>query len=126
VLGAKIKPKPAPRPRGSAGRQSYMPKDYREWKETCAWLFKAAWAHSHQTRPLEGSLSVHLFLQSDQITVWLGPCPAGKKRPKSVRFDLDNAAKSVLDALVDAGVMLDDSQVDQLCVGFGKYEWEQT
>ena len=44
-----------------------------------------------------------------QITIWLYP-------PDRRKSDIDNRIKSCLDAIVQAGFMTDDSQVDRLIV----------
>lgn len=119
VISAKVKPKAAPRPRGAAGRQSYMPKEYMDWKDVTAILFRQAWMRINRGRPITEPVSVSLYLQPDSITAWIGPVGPDRRRVKGVVADVDNLAKACLDALVQAGVFGDDRQVEQLYVGFG-------
>lgn len=49
------------------------------------------------------------------VTVTLHP-------PNKVRRDLDNSMKAILDSLQDAGVYVDDSQIDRLSIERGSVE----
>lgn len=76
------------------GRMRRFPsKQYKAWR-------KAAWAHIKQARipRIEGKVAIRISLTP----------------PNAARRDVDNYNKGILDALVDAGVLDDDSQVDKL------------
>lgn len=94
---------PSPRPRFRViGKfaSAYMPKDYKVWKQKVAEFFTAA-----NIKTGDAAVSVRL-----QVLV---------ARPKTskLRFpkpDVDNYAKSVLDAATEAGVWDDDTTVQEL------------
>jgi Holliday junction resolvase RusA-like endonuclease len=67
-----------------------MPKEYMQWKQDFAKLLKDA------PRGLDGAVSVRTIFTT----------ASGKSRS-----DVDNAHASVLDALQDAGVIVNDRQV---------------
>lgn len=48
-----------------------------------------------------------------EVTIWVYP-------PNKRMFDLDNRLKAILDALEDAGVYENDSQIDVLMIQRGK------
>lgn len=89
-----------------------MPKDYTAWKKEFA-----AQLYWNGRKPVEGAVCVFIdcvsctprsYTKSERIAA-LG----GLAAP---RGDVDNMAKSVMDACTEAGVWLDDSQVSTLTV----------
>jgi Holliday junction resolvase RusA-like endonuclease len=83
TLTGKVVPKARPR---FGGGRAYLPQRYRDWKENAIIELLS------QTRPIEpiskAEVSIELF--------------------GSHRGDLDNLAGSLLDSLVQAGILLDD------------------
>jgi Holliday junction resolvase RusA-like endonuclease len=95
--------KPRPRVVTQEGRtHAYTPKHAKEWEETVQWFA----AQHRPATPLDGPLAVAL--------IFYLPRPKTVKRPRpSVRPDIDNYAKAVMDAL--NGVMWkDDGQIVKL------------
>ena len=93
-----IEPKPAPRPRFSRYGGAYMPKEFQEYKAQIADEASIVMAGN---APLEGALKtdIKFFCRTKKIT----SRKAG---------DVDNLAKSVLDAL-NGVIWKDDSQIVQ-------------
>jgi crossover junction endodeoxyribonuclease RusA len=114
-LSLDLAPMPAPRPRframivrGKAIGTAYSPKEYKEWQEKA---YRAVYDEIEGIPLLEGPLTVGLIVTA--------------KRPKTTKLsapkpDVDNYAKSILDAMTKAGVWADDSQVEFLAV---KKQW---
>ena len=114
-------PIPAPRPRayrGAAGRAGvYLPQRYTEWKRSAALILRARWGH-HEPIQLAVSTVVEVVLPRPQRRPRSGlgrlywhptedyPCPVGGRHG-----DGDNYIKAAWDALQDARVIRDDSQV---------------
>jgi crossover junction endodeoxyribonuclease RusA len=73
-----------------------LSKQGREYKKTVGLAVMMARANKH----LKGRLSVHITLY-----------PTNQQKR-----DIDNSIKAILDALQNAGVYLDDSQVDRLLI----------
>lgn len=104
-LRLEIAPLPCPRPRIAVrGRfpVAYYPDSYKKWKEKAKELIEA-----QIEERLHGALRVSI------------ECYV--KKPKTSKLtipkgDVDNYAKSVLDALTSAGAWADDSQVTNLQV----------
>lgn len=111
-------PAPQPRPRMCRNGHVYNPKSADKWKNA---VMQAVFAHAVKTgcnTQLEGPVRVKML--------FVLPRPKAHKKETfvSVRPDLDNYAKAVLDALTDIHVWADDGQVAQLfaeksyhCVG---------
>ena len=104
----------APSPKGSLrhvghGRLVEQVKGSAPWRERIVWTAVAA---MDSPEPMEGPLSVSINLTVPK------PASAPKKRRiwpiTRSSGDLDKHCRNVLDALVDAGVMRDDSQVVHL------------
>lgn len=97
-----LAPKPCPRPRVALrGRVpvAYYPADYKAWQgEACAAL-------AYEGVQIQGPLRVSISCQVERPKTTKLPAP---------KPDIDNYAKSVLDALTQAGVWADDSQVVQV------------
>lgn len=114
-----IDPMPAPRPRARAIRARgtnkyiatvYSPAEYKAWQEKATKLLVEE-REFQDLELLEGPLSVGII-----VTV---PRPKTTKLPHP-KPDVDNYAKAVLDAMTDAGIWANDSQVAFLVV---KKEW---
>jgi Holliday junction resolvase RusA-like endonuclease len=111
-----LKPKPAPRPRGKG--KPFSPREYEDWKRAFGFLVKEQ-LRVTKTQPdfSEVPLDVEIVIGADTIAV--GILQAELARPSKVAGDIDNYAKAVLDALVDAGILANDRQVQRLEVRFG-------
>lgn len=89
ALDGNVVPKARPR---VTRKGTFMPHRYRDWKTAAIFDFRAQAVELGLTTPLSGvAISIQLV----------------GKHPR--RGDLDNIAGSVLDALVQAGVLKDDS-----------------
>lgn len=75
------------------GNRTYLPAKVREYRDQVAEIVAEA---GHQT--LEGRLSVFMAVHM----------------PTKRRADIDNRIKGCLDAMMHAGVFLDDEQIDEL------------
>ena len=80
----------------------HTPKKTKRWEENCKWQ-----SITHRpAKPLEGPLVVELFFAM----------PRPKSLPKKVIYhtkkpDVDNLQKSVIDALANAAIFKNDSQI---------------
>ena len=100
-----------PRPRITRFGRAYMPQRYREWKKAAAEELRGQWGDAE---PMAGPVAVELVF-------WFAR-PKSRCRvklrdivvPRTGRGDLDNAVKSVLDAIQDAGIFANDSQVSSI------------
>lgn len=116
VLVLNAPPRAMPRPRGKPGQRPYQPTGFQEWREAAAWELKAKWKKVGKGKTLKGPVFLHAFLHRDGITIWLDQLD--ESRRGALRGDVDNYAKSIMDVIVDAGILDDDSQVEALIVGF--------
>ena len=97
------------RPRFGKGH-AYTPGKTKAWEDTAVWFFKMAKA----TPILKGPIRVDIDAEFKR------PQRLMRKKDPSTRMwncskpDLDNTVKTVLDAMVKAGVMKDDAQVADL------------
>lgn len=87
ILNGEIVPKA--RPRGTPNGRHYLPKNYREWKEAAIWELK----QQHNGMAIAVPVGVEIIL-------------LGKHRR---RGDADNIAGAILDAMVQAGILVDDN-----------------
>ena len=90
-------------------RGTYMPKEYREWKEDVGWLVKTA-MRQQNIDPLTSRVYVRLDLSKNGFLLVLEE--SSLKRFGSA--DIDNLAGGVLDALQDAEVIANDRDVVKL------------
>lgn len=102
-----IDPIPCPRPRiAMRGRVpvAYYPKDYAQWKEQAAEIVRSL---SLAAAPIDVpvAVTINVFAERPRTTKLPAPKP-----------DVDNYAKSVMDALTSAGLWTDDSLVQSLHV----------
>lgn len=90
-------PRPQPRPRWSPKHQRiYTPDTAKNWKACVEWAVLGAL--NLRRVKFEGPTKVQLHFTM----------------PDRRKADIDNLAKAVLDAIVNAGAMLDDNQVVEL------------
>lgn len=102
------KPYPAPRPRfDSRSRRAYSPKEYEQVKQAIGLL-----ARSKIKKPLEDAVRVELEFSYTAPKSW-SKAKKDETIYKTSRPDLDNLAKTVLDAL-NGIAFVDDSQVVEL------------
>jgi len=97
------------RPRFSGGPhpRAYLPKKTRSWVAGAIVILAAYW----RREPLEGPVAVELvFVHSRPKRLCRRKDPSGRLW-RGVRPDLDNLAKSALDAIQAAGIIKDDAQV---------------
>ena len=111
-------PVPASRPRwDSVRRITYTNTKYRNWKKNAANLVSKSWNHLPISEAVAVSIEITLKRPKNKPAkgtvhgrYWHGsqdyPCPT--------RGDLDNYAKSILDALVQGGLLTDDRIVVEL------------
>jgi Holliday junction resolvase RusA-like endonuclease len=99
-----MKPCAKARPRVTSNG-TYMPQEYRDWKRKFAWLASQEWDHwlrangHHVPSIIDGPIAVSVEWRTT----------TGNMRP-----DVDNALGSVLDALQDALIFANDSQVREI------------
>jgi crossover junction endodeoxyribonuclease RusA len=113
VLGT---PKPQGRPRAfSRGNFTKVYSPATKWRNDVK--FMAAKLVEKGQEPLEGALMVHINYYFERPKAHYGTGKNSDKLKKSApsymtkRPDLDNLNKAVLDAMQDAGLLLDDSQI---------------
>lgn len=115
-------PKPQPRPRAVARggfARVYNPKTADDWKQSVRDGFKGVQLDCEQ-------VSVFLLFKMPRAKLHFntrGELKPSAPRDHTKRPDVDNLAKAVLDALVDQGVIKDDSLVTRLEVA-KEYETE--
>lgn len=103
-----IAPMPCPRPRiALRGRVpvAYYPKEYTAWKEQAADQLRELLPADYQ--PLTAPVCVSIICAVERPKTTKLPAP---------RPDADNYAKSVMDAMTQAGIWKDDSLVVRLSV----------
>ena len=97
------------------GKSGHNPARYAAWRDAAAYRLRSLDALAN-TQPLVGDASVRIVVDRDGVTIEVDESP--RRRPRGVRGDIDNLAKAVLDALVDARVITDDRHVVALSVEF--------
>ena len=80
---------PKARPRGTPTGRHYLPQNYRDWKNNAIWELQ----QQHQGEPIAVPVKIEITLTGKHIR----------------RGDADNIAGAILDALVQAGILLDDN-----------------
>ena len=80
---------PKARPRSGKNRSHYLPENYREWKNQAIWELR----QQHQGEAIAVPVAIEITL-------------TGKH---SRRGDADNIAGAILDAMVQAGILIDDN-----------------
>jgi len=80
---------PKARPRGTPTGRHYLPQNYRDWKQSAIWELR----QQHHGEPIAVPVQVEITL-------------TGKH---SRRGDADNIAGAILDAMVQAGILIDDN-----------------
>ena len=98
------KPVPCPRPRVTKFGTTFYPKNYADWRVSA---MDQLTAQHDPTKPFDGlvDVAIEAVIEAPKKTVRLAP-PG----------DVDNLAKSVLDALTKAAVWVDDTLVNCLIV----------
>lgn len=90
---------PIPMPRAARrGRQTYLPADYRSYRDALSWSMLHARNRANVLHPFEDPLELMLTFE----------------RSTKVRVDGDNLEKTVLDAGTNV-LWMDDSQIHRVC-----------
>lgn len=84
---------------------THMPDDYVEWKENVAEYLR------YFPGMIEGPVMIELEFSEKKVNVSVIPVVGEFQRDKHVRGDLDNLIGGVMDAMQDAGTIVNDSQV---------------
>lgn len=101
-----LRGKPKPRPRVTSNG-TYMPPDYMEWKKS---VFDELLAQGlPQAGKIEGNLKLIVRFGSDFMDLQL--FKLDEVRAKHVRADVDNLVGGIMDALQDAGIIVNDAQI---------------
>ena len=106
-----IKPKVKGRPRMTKRGRAYTPQATHEYEEALAEFYDGPC--------FDGLISLQVNIHKDGIHIVIEEVELG--RPKGITGDIDNYAKSVLDALQDKEggmAFLDDKMVQQLDILF--------
>ncbi len=98
--------KPKPRPRVTA-KNTYMPKEYMQWKKDIADFIALQGPHRQLVRPL----SLIVRFGSHDTFVELVEYDTDFVRSKYVKGDIDNLLGGLMDALQDAELIMNDNQV---------------
>lgn len=100
------RPVPWQRVRTNQGR-FFTPEETREYEQAVAWVARAS---KHKIG--KSAVDVSIELHEDKAIVVITPLPDAK--PRRLRGDVDNYAKSILDGLTKGEMWEDDRQVRQL------------
>lgn len=92
----------------------FTPKRYQAWKDRAVPQLQA----SAKLRRFPGEVAVAIDVFPDRTEVRISAIEPEDRRRQTLRGDVDNYAKAVLDALQDAGTLTDDHQVADLRVRF--------
>ena len=106
TLQLELEPMACPRPR-VAGKFAYMPTKYLQWKSTAVTFIRQQYKDSQIIGPVYIDISA-IFHRPKSLMRKKDP---RKRILKTTKPDIDNVVKAVLDALQDAKVLKDDSQV---------------
>lgn len=104
-----------PRPRAKAGQRAFYPHSYQAWREEAIMRLRNAWKLMKERRSLGPQVALSIELSPKKATLHIGPAKAERN---SLRGDLDNYAKALMDVIVDAGILDDDARVTELEVRF--------
>lgn len=108
VVRIDIEPQATPRPKVNKTGHVWYPAGYSDYKAAIAWAIKA------KKVPKGNYIGLHAYFYFKY--------PSSKKTgrtegaPHQVKPDVDNVAKGLLDAINDAGVLLDDCRISELLV----------
>ena len=100
-----LRGKPKPRPRVTS-HGTYMDKKYTDWKIDVA---EELAVQGIKEPSIEGNLKLILRFGTDFIDIQL--LKIVEVRAKHVRADVDNLIGGVMDALQDAGIIVNDAQI---------------
>lgn len=84
---------------------TYMPPKYVEWKKNVAQYL------GYQSRRVEGPVSLYFIFTEGHVHVRVVPIVENYQRDKGVKADIDNLIGGVMDAMEEAGTLVNDSQV---------------
>jgi len=113
-----LRGKPKPRPRVTS-HGTYMDKDYMEWRENVVLELHQQLNPNFDQPPIKGSLRLIARFGSDFMDIQL--LKVDEVRAKHVRADIDNLLGGIMDALQDAGVIVNDAQI----VAVEAVTWEE-
>jgi len=110
---------PKARPRGR-GKTFYMPPEYMAAKEQFS---DELTSMGVITNRFEDNVALWIVLDSDEF--WIRLEPSSDVKPKHMRrSDVDNVSGFVMDAMQDAGIIVNDSQVVRLNASYNQKETE--
>lgn len=109
-----LKPMACPRPR-VAGRFAYMPSAYIQWKNRCKTFLR----QQYKGKTIEKPVFIDITAIYQRPKSLMRKKDPEKRILKTTKPDIDNIVKACLDALQDAKILKDDSQV----VGIIAHKW---
>ena len=84
-----------------------MPARYRDYQTATKQLV----AEQHAGDPLDTQLHVEIYFSKEGAEVLYGPMPRGQETSWKRRWDIDNGAGSILDAMEKGGAIKNDKSV---------------